>query len=82
MGRQPSLFVCYGKQELHRAMDGGGNECIEEGLRNGRWEVRIRGNVKKRGGKFFLVCNFSCCCNFHTTKLVVDELHCADDLAK
>jgi hypothetical protein len=30
MGKQPRLFLCYGKQELHRMMDGGGNDCIEE----------------------------------------------------
>jgi hypothetical protein len=30
MGRQLSLFVCYGKQELRRTMDGGRNDCIEE----------------------------------------------------
>jgi hypothetical protein len=30
MGRQPCLFVCYGGQELHRMMDGGGSNCIEE----------------------------------------------------
>jgi hypothetical protein len=30
MGRQPCLFVCYGEQELHRAMDGGRNDYIEE----------------------------------------------------
>jgi hypothetical protein len=28
------LFVCYGGQELRRAMDGGGSNCIEESLWN------------------------------------------------
>jgi hypothetical protein len=45
-------------------MDGGGNNCIEEGLQDGWWEVRIRGSVKERGGKFFLICKFSYCCSF------------------
>jgi hypothetical protein len=39
-------------------MDGGGSNCIEEGLQNGRLEVRIRSNVKKNRGRFFLVCIF------------------------
>jgi hypothetical protein len=34
MGRQPCLFVCYGGHELHRTMDGGRSDYIEEGLRN------------------------------------------------
>jgi len=34
-------------------MDGGRSDYIEKGLRNGWWEVRIRGSVKKRGGRFF-----------------------------
>ncbi len=41
MCRQLYLFVCYGIQELHRAMDGKGSDCIEKGLHNGR---------SKRGG--------------------------------
>ncbi len=30
MGKQPCLFMCYWKQELHEAMDGGGSDYIEE----------------------------------------------------
>jgi hypothetical protein len=29
-GRQPCLFISYGEQELHQAMDGGGSIYIEE----------------------------------------------------
>jgi hypothetical protein len=36
MGWQSCLFVCYGRQELRRTMDGGGSDCIEEGLQNAR----------------------------------------------
>ncbi len=50
MGRLFYLFVCYGGQELHCAMDGGGSDCIEEGLWNGRKKVSIRGNMKEKGG--------------------------------
>jgi hypothetical protein len=32
MGRLFCLFVCYGGQELRGAMDGGGGNCIENGL--------------------------------------------------
>jgi len=32
MGRLFYLFVCYGGQELHGAMDGGGRNYIEDGL--------------------------------------------------
>jgi hypothetical protein len=39
-------------------MDGEGSNCIEEGLRNGRRNVSIRGSMKEKGNKFFLVCNF------------------------
>ncbi len=39
-------------------IDGGGSDCIEEGLQNGWQEVKIRGSMKEKGGKFFLVCNF------------------------
>ncbi len=39
-------------------MDGGGSDYIEKGLRNGWQEVKIRGNMKEKGGRFFLVCNF------------------------
>jgi hypothetical protein len=39
-------------------MDGGGSNCIEKGLWNGWYEVRIKGNMKEKGGKFFLVCSF------------------------
>jgi hypothetical protein len=37
-------------------MDGGGNDYIEEGLQNGREEVKIKSSVKKNKGMFFLVC--------------------------
>jgi len=30
MVSQPCLFMCYGEQELHRTMDGGGSDYIEE----------------------------------------------------
>ncbi len=49
MGKLLCLFVCYGGQELHRAMDGGGSYCIQEGLRNGRRKVSIRGSMKEKG---------------------------------
>jgi hypothetical protein len=49
------VCLCYGEQELRRAMDGGGSNCIEEGLRNRQWEVSIRGSMKERGSMFFLV---------------------------
>jgi hypothetical protein len=39
-------------------MDGGRSDCNEEGLKNGRRKVSIRGIMKKKGNKFFLVCNF------------------------
>jgi hypothetical protein len=39
-------------------MDGGGSDCIEKGLRNRRRKVSIRGSMKEKGGRFFLVCNF------------------------
>jgi hypothetical protein len=58
MGRLFCLFVCYGGQELCHTMDGRGSDCIEEGLRNGQRKVNIRGNMKEKGGGFFLVCNF------------------------
>ncbi len=45
MGRLFCLFVCYGGQKLHRAMDGGGSDYIEEGLRNGWRKGSIRGRV-------------------------------------
>jgi hypothetical protein len=38
-------------------MDGGGSGCIEEGLRNERRKVSIRRSIKKKGGRFFLVCD-------------------------
>jgi hypothetical protein len=38
--------------------------------------------MKEKGDKFFLVCKFSCCCYFQTTRLVIDELCCANDLVK
>ncbi len=53
-------------------MDGGGSDCIEEGLWNGRWEVNMRGNMKEKGDKLFLVCNFRVVCSLQTTRLVVD----------
>jgi hypothetical protein len=46
MGRLFYLFVCYGGQELRRAMDGGGSDCIKEGLQNGRRKVNIKGSMK------------------------------------
>jgi hypothetical protein len=58
MGRLFCLFVCYGGHELCRVMDGGGSDYIEEGLRNGRRKVSIRGSMKEKEGGFFLVCNF------------------------
>jgi hypothetical protein len=58
MGRRPCLVVWFGEQELCRVMDGGGRDCIEEGLQNGRCKVKIRGNMKEKGGRFFLMCNF------------------------
>jgi len=62
-------------------MDGGGSDCIEEGLRNGWRKVSIRGSMKEKGaGSFWYA--ISCCCNFQTTRLVVDELHCTDNLTK
>ncbi len=53
MGRLLCLFVCYGGQKLHYAMDGGGNICIEEGLRNGRRKVSIRGSMKEKAAILF-----------------------------
>jgi hypothetical protein len=60
MGRLFCLFVCYGEQKLCHAMDGGGNVCIEEGLRNGRRMVSVRSNMKEKvvvlsGMQFLLV---------------------------
>jgi hypothetical protein len=34
-------------------MDGGGSNCIEEGLQIGRRKVSIRGNMKEKVGVFF-----------------------------
>ncbi len=62
-------------------MDGGGSNCIEKGLWNGWYEVRIKGNMKEKGGKFFLVCSFFVVVIFQTAKLSVVELYCANDLA-
>jgi hypothetical protein len=53
-------------------MDGGGNDCIEEGLHNGRLEVRIRSCVKKNRGIFVSGMYFFVL-SFQTTKLVVDK---------
>jgi hypothetical protein len=39
-------------------MNSGGSDCIKKGLRNGRYEVRIRGSMKEKRNKFFLACNF------------------------
>ncbi len=50
MGRLFYLFVCYGGQELRRTMDGGGSNCIEESMRNGRRKVSIRRSMKAKGG--------------------------------
>jgi hypothetical protein len=41
--------MCYGGQELQHAMDGGGSDCIEKGLQNGRKKVSIRGSMKEKG---------------------------------
>jgi hypothetical protein len=43
-------YVClyYGGQKLRYAMDGGGSVCIEEGWRNGRRKVSIRGSMKEK----------------------------------
>jgi hypothetical protein len=60
-------------------MDGGGSDCIEEGLGNGLMEVRRRGSMKEKGGMFFLVWNFLVVA-FFKLRLVVDELRCANDL--
>ncbi len=49
MGRLLCLFMCYGGQELQHAMDGGGSDCIEKGLQNGRKKVSIRGSMKEKG---------------------------------
>ncbi len=50
MGRIFFLFVCYGGQELRRAMDGGRSDYIEEGLWNGRRKVNIRSMKEKGAG--------------------------------
>jgi hypothetical protein len=39
-------------------MDGGGSNYIEESLQNGQRKVNIRGSMKEKGSRFFLVCNF------------------------
>ncbi len=44
MGRLFCLFVCYGRQELGRAMGGGGSNYIEKGLQNGQKKVSIKGS--------------------------------------
>ncbi len=43
------VCLCYGGQELCCVMDGGGNNCIEESLWNGRRKVSIRRNTKEKG---------------------------------
>jgi hypothetical protein len=44
-------------------MDGGGRDYIEEGLRNGRRKVTIRGSMKEKGaGSLWYA--ISCCCRF------------------
>ncbi len=50
MGRLFCLFVCYGGQELHRMMDGGGSNYIEENLQNGQRKVSIRRSTKEKSG--------------------------------
>jgi hypothetical protein len=60
MGRLFYLFVCYGGQELHRAMDGGGSDCIKEGLRNGRRKVSIKGSMKVKVVVIFWYAISSC----------------------
>ncbi len=81
MGRLFCLFVCYGGQELHCAMDGGGSDYIKKGLRNRRRKVNIRGRMKEKEGRSFWYA-ISCCCSFQFIKLVIDELRCADNLAE
>ncbi len=60
------LFVCYGGQELCHAMDGGGNDCIEEGLRNGWRKVNIRGSMKEKARGSFWYAIFFGICNSYT----------------
>ncbi len=48
MGRLFYLFVCYGGQKLHCTMDGGGNDYIEKGLRNGQMKVNIKRSMKEK----------------------------------
>jgi hypothetical protein len=40
--------MCYGGHELRCVMDGGGNNCIEEGLQNGQRKVSIRGSMEEK----------------------------------
>ncbi len=47
MGRLFCLFVCYGVQESHGAMDGGGGSYIEDGLVEGMREANIRKSMRK-----------------------------------
>jgi hypothetical protein len=76
-----SICLCYGGQELHRAMDGRGSDCIKKGLRNRQRKVSIKGGMKeKEGGSFWY--EISYCCIFQTTRLVIDELHYANNLAE
>ncbi len=54
-----SVCLCVmGDKELCRAMEGGGIDWIEKGLRNGRRKVSIKGNMEDKGRGFFLLCNF------------------------
>jgi hypothetical protein len=59
----------------------GGSNYIEEGLRDGWRKVSIRGSMKEKGTSSFWYA-ISCCCNFQTTRLVVDELRYIDNLIK
>jgi hypothetical protein len=48
VGRLFYLFVCYGVQESHGTMDGGGGSCIEDGLAEGTAEASIKGSTRKK----------------------------------
>jgi hypothetical protein len=47
-------------------MDGGGNDCIEEGLRNGWRKVNIRGSMKEKARGSFWYAIFFGICNSYT----------------
>ncbi len=48
-------------------MDGGGSDCIEEGLRNGWKKVSIRGSMKEKVVSSFLYAISSGIYSFYTT---------------